>query len=112
MEQYYGLILTLIAGLFFLIGGLISLKIKNKEKLHIFSIALAFIIIINLLVMDLIPEILELLESYDLSFKILIIAIFGILGQTGELKTALKNGPANITRTTENIVRTLKIQLK
>lgn len=80
MEQYYGLILTLIAGLFFLIGGLISLKIKNKEKLHIFSIALAFIIIINLLVMDLIPEILELLESYDLSFKILIIAIFGILG--------------------------------
>lgn len=80
MNKYYGLILTLIAGLFFLIGGLISLKIKNKEKLNAFSIALAFIIIINLLLMDLIPEILELLESYDLSFKILIIAIFGILG--------------------------------
>ena len=80
MDKYYGLILTLITGVFFLIGGLISLKIKSKEKLNAFSIALAFIIIINLLVMDLIPEILELLESYDLSFKILIIAIFGILG--------------------------------
>ena len=80
MDKYYGLILTLITGLFFLIGGLISLKIKNKEKLNAFSIALAFIIIINLLVMDLMPEILELLESYDLSFKILIISIFGVLG--------------------------------
>ena len=75
MDKYYGLILTLITGVFFLIGGLISLKIKSKEKLNAFSIALAFIIIINLLVMDLIPEILELLESYDLSFKILLIII-------------------------------------
>ena len=80
MNQFYGIILTLIAGLFFLVGGLISLKIKNKDKLNHFSIALALVIIINLLIMDLIPEVFELLESYDLSFKILIILIFGILG--------------------------------
>ena len=80
MEQYFGLILTLIVGLFFLIGGLISLKVKNKDKLNAFSIALALIIIINLLVMDLAPEIFELLEAYDIGFKILIILVFGALG--------------------------------
>ena len=79
MNQFYGIILTLIAGLFFLVGGIISLKVKNKDKLNHFSIALALVIIINLLVMDLIPEVFELLDSYDLSFKILIILIFGIL---------------------------------
>ena len=80
MNQFYGIILTLIAGLFFLIGGLISLKVKNKDKLNHFSIALALVIIMNLLVMDLIPEIFESLESYDLSFKLLIVFIFGLLG--------------------------------
>ena len=80
MNQFYGIILTLIAGLFFLIGGLISLKVKNKDKLNRFSIALALVIIMNLLVMDLIPEIFESLESYDLSFKLLIVFIFGLLG--------------------------------
>ena len=80
MNQFYGIILTLIAGLFFLVGGIISLKVKNKDKLNHFSIALALVIIINLLVMDLIPEVFELLDSYDLSFKILIILIFCILG--------------------------------
>ena len=80
MNQYIGLILTLIAGIFFLIGGLISLKVKNKDKLNAFSIALALVIIINLIAMDLIPEILELLESYSTSFKIMIIVIFGVLG--------------------------------
>ena len=80
MNQFYGIILTLIAGLFFLVGGIISLKVKNKDKLNHFSIALALVIIINLLAMDLIPEVFELLDSYDLSFKILIILIFGILG--------------------------------
>ena len=80
MEQYFGLILTLIAGLFFLVGGLISLKVKNKDKLNAFSVALALSIIINLLFHELIPEIFELLESYNLLFKILLIFIFGILG--------------------------------
>lgn len=80
MNKYYVLILTLMAGLFFLIGGLISLKIKNKDKLNNFSIALALVVIINLIIMDLFPEISELLANYDLNFKILIILIFSILG--------------------------------
>ena len=80
MNRYMGLMLTLIAGIFFLIGGLISLKVKNKDKLNAFSVALALVIIINLLAMDLIPEIFELLEDYNLTFKIIIIVVFGILG--------------------------------
>lgn len=80
MRQYYGLVLTIIAGLFFLVGGLISLKVKNKDKLNIFSVALAFVIIINLLVSDLLFEILELLETYNTQFRMLIIIVFGILG--------------------------------
>ncbi len=80
MDQYFGIILTLVAGLFFLVGGLISSKVKNKDKLNAFSIALALVIILNLLIMELIPEIFELLEGYDLSFKILLIIIFGALG--------------------------------
>ncbi|WP_429971810.1 glycerate kinase family protein [Fructilactobacillus sp. Tb1] len=39
-----------------------------------------------------------------------ITAIFGILGHAGPLSDALKDGSTNITRTTENIVRTLQIK--
>ena len=80
MNQYYGLILTFIAGLFFLIGGFIALKVKNKDKLNVFSIALAFVIIINLLIHELFLEILELLEGYDLGFKIVLILLFSVIG--------------------------------
>ncbi len=80
MGKYYGLVLTIGAGLFFLIGGLISLKVKNKDKLNHFSIALAFVIILNLIVFDLLPEIGELLDGYSLGFKALIIIVFGLFG--------------------------------
>ena len=64
MNKIYGIILTLTAGLFFLIGGLISSKVSNKDKLNNFSIALAFIIMLSLVLFDLFPENLELLEEY------------------------------------------------
>lgn len=80
MSKIYGVILTLIAGAFFLIGGLISKKFKNKEALNHFSIALAFIIMLNLIFTDLIPETLELLEDYKTSSRIIMIITFIILG--------------------------------
>ncbi len=80
MDKIYGSILTLIAGLFFLLGGLISKKFKNKESLNTFSVSLAFVIIITLIVSDLIPEILELLEEYKLLTRIILIILFVILG--------------------------------
>ena len=80
MNKLYSVILTLIAGLFFLLGGLISKKFKNKEILNHFSIALAFIIMLNLIFTDLIPETLELLEAYKTSSRIFMIISFIILG--------------------------------
>ncbi len=78
--KLYGLLLTLITGLFFLLGGFLSLKIKDKEKLHHFSMSLAFVIIIGLLVLDLIPECLELLEDYKTIYQILLGFVFVFLG--------------------------------
>lgn len=80
MTKIYGLLLTIITGLFFLLGGLISLKVKNKAKLNIFSVSLAFIIILNLIFIDLFPEILENLVGYNILSKIILIGIFLILG--------------------------------
>lgn len=80
MNKLYGIILTLIAGIFFLIGGLISLKVKNKDKLNAFSVSLAFVIMINLIAFDLLPEILELLEGTKTITKVGLILLFTILG--------------------------------
>lgn len=80
MDKIYGSILTLIAGLFFLLGGLICKRFKNKDSLNVFSVSLAFVIIIALIVSDLFPEILELLEEYKLSSKIILIILFTGLG--------------------------------
>lgn len=80
MNKLYGVILTLITGVFFLLGGLISKKFKNKEVLDHFSISLAFIIMLNLIFTDLIPETIELLEEYSLITRIILISLFIILG--------------------------------
>lgn len=80
MNQLYGIILTIVTGLFFLIGGFISLKIKDKNKLNAFSVALAFVIMLNLICFDLMPEVLELLESKNLAFKIILIVVFLLVG--------------------------------
>ncbi len=80
MNKYYGITLTLIAGLFFLIGGLISKRVKDKNKLNHFSISLALVIMLALLLFDLIPELLELIESINKTKGIVIILIFVLLG--------------------------------
>ncbi len=80
MDKLYGIILTLIAGLFFLIGGLISLKAKDKDKLNHFSVSLALIIMLGLICKDLFPEIIELLEDTSRGKSIIIIIISSIIG--------------------------------
>ncbi len=80
MNKYYGILLTLIAGIFFLVGGLISRKVKNKDKLNHFSVALAFVIMIALILFDLFPELRELLEGISKIKSIGIITLFAIIG--------------------------------
>lgn len=81
MSKITGIILTLIAGLFFLIGGFISLKIKNKNKLNYFSIAIAFIIMLSLIFFDLGPESYDLLiGDYSLLRSLGIIVVSLLIG--------------------------------
>lgn len=54
-----GLLLTILSGLFFLIGIIILRNNKNREKTSLFTISLAFIVMLGLLTFDLIPELFE-----------------------------------------------------
>ena len=69
-----GLLTTFILGLFIIIGSVIVFIFKNNKKFINFSISLAFIVIIMLILLDLIPEVYEIFtENYD--YKISIVAI-------------------------------------
>ena len=59
-----GLIFTTLTGLFFLIGILALRKAKNKESLSLFTISLAFVVMLGLLLFDLLPEIIETHKIY------------------------------------------------
>lgn len=58
------LLINLLAGMFFLIGALIAIKLKNNKRLTSFSIGMAFIVLIILLLTDILPETLELFTDY------------------------------------------------
>lgn len=62
--MYLGLLLTLIVGLFFLIGIIILKNAKNKNELSIFTISLAFIVMLGLICIHLLPELLETKDMY------------------------------------------------
>ena len=59
IKMYIGLLLTVITGLFFLIGIYSLQNVKEKEKTSLFTISLAFIVLLGLLVFHLLPEIIE-----------------------------------------------------
>ena len=56
-------LINLVVGLFFIIGAFIALKINNNKNLINFSIGMAFIVLIILLVTDIVPEALESFEN-------------------------------------------------
>lgn len=57
--MYMGIILTLLVGLFFLVGIIILKNAKNKNQLSIFTISMAFIVMLGLIFIHLLPELLE-----------------------------------------------------
>ena len=59
LHNEVGLITTFVLGIFTLIGALISLFFKSKDKIINFSVGLAFGVIVGLIVTDLVPEIIE-----------------------------------------------------
>lgn len=75
-----GLLTTLLLGVFILIGALIALIVKKKEKVVDFSIGLALGIMVMLSILDLLPEIIEHLGLRHIYIFILgTIAGFAIL---------------------------------
>lgn len=76
--MYLGIIFTILVGLCFLIGIVILKNSKNKEKLSIFTISLAFVVMFGLVGLHLVPELVEtknifLLMPCSIGFLILII---------------------------------------
>lgn len=75
------IILTVIIGMFFFVGGFISLNVKDKAKLNHFSMAIAFVIILSLIFLDLGPESYLLLkENYSLKKALIILGVATLLG--------------------------------
>lgn len=73
-----GITLTILVGLFFLIGILILSNSKNKDRLSVFTIAISFVVMLGLIMTHLLPEIIEfsnisLIIPIILGFSILII---------------------------------------
>ena len=56
------IIITLLSGLSFLIGYLITKFIKNQKKMVIFSVGFSFTIILGLVFFDLLPECIEIMK--------------------------------------------------
>lgn len=74
-----GLLLTFITGLFFIIGILFNIFLKNNKKLSDLSVAMAFIVVLNLIIFDIGPEVFESISLYSIAFLILGIGILKVL---------------------------------
>lgn len=70
-------LVNLIVGAFFLVGAFFAIVNKDNKKLINFSTALAFIVLIILLIVDIVPETLDLLDKKYLFMGLGI--LFGIL---------------------------------
>lgn len=74
------LLLTILVGIFFLIGMFIPKLFHNKNKLITLATGLTFIIMLFLILFDLSPEIIEILDPIHEPKYILLIIIFASLG--------------------------------
>lgn len=81
MVDVYGLLLTLIVGLFILLGAFIVLVIKSNDKIIDFSISIAFGVMVLLAIIEIFPEALELInENYSLLETFILVIIFSVVG--------------------------------
>lgn len=69
MSNIKGLILTLVVGLFFLIGFLLIKNVKKQKQLILFSTALAFTVMLGMIFFDIIPEIGEHIIELSIAKK-------------------------------------------
>ena len=75
------LIITLIVGLFTFLGSLIIIFIKNNKKIVDFSISIGFGVLFALIILELIPETLELIQTkFMIVSSIITVIVLGALG--------------------------------
>lgn len=75
-----GLLITLVLGLFIVVGAIITFASKNNNRFVNFSISLAFSVMIMLMFVDLIPEVKEIFIGEFGSILGIILALLGIVG--------------------------------
>ena len=73
------LLLTVITGVFFLMGILFNKICKGNKNINILSIALSFVILLYLIIFDILPEISESFNFYALLFTLLGLVLLKIL---------------------------------
>ncbi len=61
-----GLLFTFITGVFFLLGIILNQICKDKKNISVLAIALAFVVLINLIGLDLAPEVLSKISVWSL----------------------------------------------
>ena len=82
-----GLLLTFVVGLFTLIGTYIVFKTKNNKKIIDFSICIAFGVMLSLIILEIIPEEIELFSIDFKKGKVFLLILSSALIGIGILKT-------------------------
>ena len=83
MTKLITLSILFLTGLFFLLGAIIISKVKNKKAVYQFATALAFSVIIGVLLFDLFPEIIENFHSFTIKKIIINTLAYTLLGIIG-----------------------------
>ena len=79
--NFVALLLTLLVGLFILLGSFIGLNYKDNKRFTDFSISLAFGVIVSLIIYEIIPETYHILnEELSVLKSILCIIILALIG--------------------------------
>lgn len=86
MGNIGSLMMTLLAGLFIMIGFVIVMLIKNNDKVVQFSISMAFGVMVTLVLIELIPEAYEIMSENFNGITGILIIIFLVLIGVGILK--------------------------
>lgn len=80
MNNLLAILLTLIVGLSFIIGILITKFTTKKKELTLFATGMSFAVMLGMIMIDIIPEIGENIREYPNNEKWLIIIIFTFIG--------------------------------
>lgn len=79
--SFVSLLVTLLVGLFILLGSIIGLNYGNNKKITDFSISIAFGVIVSLILFEILPETFEVLNAEIGTFRgIIVIIILSLIG--------------------------------